>query len=90
MFNEVLAIFIGGGLGAVLRYLVTRFSHHICGLPHLGTFIANIAGCFLMATCLESQWIKSACQMKPNSLLLWVSWAGLRHSALLITKLFVC
>ena len=48
MFNEVLAIFIGGGLGAVLRYLVTRFSHHICGLPHLGTFIANIAGCFLI------------------------------------------
>ena len=48
MLNEILAIFIGGGLGAVLRYLVTRFSHRICGVPHVGTFVANILGCFLI------------------------------------------
>ena len=48
MLNEILAIFIGGGLGAVLRYLVTRFSHRICGVPHVGTFVANLLGCFLI------------------------------------------
>lgn len=48
MLNEILAIFIGGGLGAVLRYIVTRFSHRICGIPHVGTFVANLLGCFLI------------------------------------------
>lgn len=48
MLNEIFAIFIGGGLGAVLRYLVTRFSHHVCGIPHIGTFLANILGCLLI------------------------------------------
>ena len=48
MLSEVVVIFIGGGLGAVLRYLVTRVSHYLCGYAHLGTFVVNIVGCFLI------------------------------------------
>ena len=48
MFEEFIAIFIGGGLGAVLRYLLTKCSHKFCGLPHIGTFVANILGCLLI------------------------------------------
>ena len=48
-WSHVLAIAIGGSLGAIGRYGVTQFtskwwSH---GFP-MGTFLANMAGCFLM------------------------------------------
>ena len=48
MLEEIIAIFIGGGLGAVLRYLLTKCSHKFCGFPHVGTFVANTLGCLLI------------------------------------------
>lgn len=48
MLYEVLAIFTGGGLGAVLRYLVTHYSNKFFGIPHIGTFTVNIIGCLLI------------------------------------------
>ena len=45
---NILAVFLGGGLGAVCRYLLTTFSIRFSGVPHWGTFSANIAGCFLI------------------------------------------
>ncbi|HVW95209.1 MAG TPA: fluoride efflux transporter CrcB [Mucilaginibacter sp.] len=47
---RVLAIiFLGGGLGSVLRYLVNRWTTAVisAAFPY-GTFIVNIAGCFLI------------------------------------------
>lgn len=48
MFN-LLFIFIGAGLGGVLRYWITSASYAVLGreFPY-GTLIVNISGCFLM------------------------------------------
>lgn len=43
-----LAVFIGGGIGASLRYLITAISTKYLGFTHLGTLSANIAGCFII------------------------------------------
>jgi len=41
-------VFLGGGLGSVLRYLISKplnnFFHHF----YLGTFTVNVLGCFLI------------------------------------------
>lgn len=48
MFN-VLAVFLGGGLGAVVRYLTgVYFLRHLHANLPLATFTVNIAGCFLL------------------------------------------
>lgn len=43
-----LAIFIGGGLGSVLRFLISSFNKYNNGFP-IGTFMANIFASFLLA-----------------------------------------
>lgn len=40
-----LAVFIGGGLGSVLRYGLTLGATRILSLPLWGTFTANMLGC---------------------------------------------
>ncbi len=45
---NIFAVFIGGGLGAILRYLAgIFFVSNFKNLP-LSTFIVNIAGCFIL------------------------------------------
>ena len=48
MFLNVAAIFIGGGIGALLRYFISIGAKHLFALPMLGTFSANIIGCFII------------------------------------------
>jgi len=48
MFNNLIAIFIGGGIGAVLRYIATLLCQRFCGSALWGTFGVNILGCFLI------------------------------------------
>lgn len=48
--KAIFYIFIGGGLGSVLRFLASNFSQklwNIKGFP-IGTFTVNIIGCFLI------------------------------------------
>ncbi|MBW8359073.1 MAG: fluoride efflux transporter CrcB [Weeksellaceae bacterium] len=48
--KNLLLIFLGGGFGSVLRFLVSNYTQKILnfgGFP-LGTFLVNIAGCFLI------------------------------------------
>ncbi len=47
--NTILAIFLGGGLGAIARYGVGRLSLNLISssLP-VGTFIANILSCVVL------------------------------------------
>lgn len=47
--KTLLLVFIGGGLGSLLRYAVHRFilSMGVSSLPY-ATFIVNIMGCFLI------------------------------------------
>lgn len=49
MIKALLIVGAGGFAGACARFLVTRWcaAIHICNFP-LGTFLVNIAGCFLI------------------------------------------
>lgn len=57
MWKEILYVGLGGGIGSILRYLASkiaaRFAHEYFIL--LGTFTANIIGCFLIG--LFSGWM---------------------------------
>lgn len=39
---------LGGGLGAVLRYIMTNIMNKNLNLEHWATFWVNISGCFLI------------------------------------------
>ena len=46
---NLLMVFLGGGLGAVSRYLLSRliYSHYSGGFP-LGTLVINLTGCLVI------------------------------------------
>ncbi|MDO5615464.1 MAG: fluoride efflux transporter CrcB [Cruoricaptor ignavus] len=48
--KHLIYIFIGGGLGSVLRFLLSSFTHKLWKINEfpLGTFLVNIIGCFLI------------------------------------------
>ena len=48
MMINILSIFIGSGIGAVLRYLITIVCRNMFSLPIIGTLSANLIGCFLI------------------------------------------
>lgn len=58
-----IAIFIGGGIGSILRYALTIFANKFFGYSYpYGTFIVNILGClfigFVLAlTINKSSWL---------------------------------
>src|SRR5690606_8218641 len=43
--KQFLLVFLGGGIGSALRYLIGKYLNH--NLPY-GTFIVNILGCLLI------------------------------------------
>ena len=45
---NILAVFLGGGIGASCRYAITKISEKLFGIAHFGTFSANIIGCFII------------------------------------------
>ena len=46
---SLLYIALGGGLGAVLRFLITEYvNNNISNLIPLGTLSVNVLGCFIM------------------------------------------
>ena len=47
-YLNIFSIFIGGGIGAILRYFVTLMCHNLFSLSILGTFSVNLIGCFLI------------------------------------------
>jgi len=49
MKDQLLYILIGGGLGSVCRYLISEYAPHFyTGEFPIGTFLANIIGCFVI------------------------------------------
>lgn len=47
---KLILIFIGGGAGSVMRYLLSQYSNGmgaLGGFP-VGTFLCNVLGCFLI------------------------------------------
>ena len=48
MLKEIIGVFIGGGIGSSLRYLINKFSFTTIASFHYSTFITNIIGCFIL------------------------------------------
>ena len=48
MLSKLISVFVGGGIGAILRYGLTLLSSKTLETPVIGTFCANIIGCFLI------------------------------------------
>lgn len=48
--KTLLYIFLGGGFGSILRFLVSDYTQKLWNVKHfpLGTFTVNILGCFLV------------------------------------------
>ena len=48
--KNLIYIFLGGGVGSVMRYLISGYTQKIwnMGTFPLGTFLVNITGCFLI------------------------------------------
>ena len=50
MGTNLIAIFLGGGIGAILRFCATILSSKFFATPIYGTFAVNIVGCFLIGS----------------------------------------
>ncbi|OWF81873.1 fluoride ion transporter CrcB [Yersinia frederiksenii] len=48
MFNTLLAVFIGGGVGSVARWLVSMKLNSLSSNIPVGTLIVNLAGAFII------------------------------------------
>ncbi len=51
---KIFLVFVGGGLGATSRYLLTTFLAGRLGNFPLGTLVINVIGCFLMGVMVET------------------------------------
>ena len=49
-FRAIIYVFLGGGLGSVLRFLTSNFTQKLFNYKEFpfGTFTVNIIGCFLI------------------------------------------
>ena len=52
MFNTLLAVFIGGGVGSVTRWLVSMKLNSLSSNIPVGTLIVNLAGAFIIGLAL--------------------------------------
>ncbi|MGC4128546.1 MAG: fluoride efflux transporter CrcB [Bergeyella sp.] len=48
--REIIYVFLGGGAGSVLRFLVSNYTQKLWNINAfpMGTFVVNITGCFLI------------------------------------------
>lgn len=46
--KQVVLVFLGGGVGSVLRYLVSRAFNNAIPNFYLGTFMVNLIGCLII------------------------------------------
>ena len=74
MFQKLLFVFLGGGLGSVLRFLISKHFNTVFENFYLGTFLVNIFGCLLIGIFvgMELKYLLS----KPNLLLLVTGFCG--------------
>ena len=73
--KQVLLVFLGGGVGSALRYVVTRFFNNpTTGVPY-GTFLVNIIGSFLIGIILGLA-LKNEALDQNHTLLLATGFCG--------------
>ena len=73
--KQVLLIFLGGGMGSVLRYLISIHLNSSENQLYLGTFLVNILGCLLLGVIaglsLRNSWLSG-----ETALMLGVGFCG--------------
>jgi len=74
MLQNILFVFVGGGLGSVLRYLLSRQLNPLFENFYLGTFTVNILGSLLIGLFIGME-LKSLLS-KPSLLLLVAGFCG--------------
>ena len=52
MFREIVAVFVGGGIGSIIRYLITKINFFSFNSFPYSTFISNIIGCLILGLAL--------------------------------------
>ncbi|MCM4168710.1 Putative fluoride ion transporter CrcB [Arenibacter antarcticus] len=46
--KQLILVFLGGGTGSILRYLISKTFNSSIHNFYLGTFLVNVIGCFLI------------------------------------------
>ena len=68
MRNQILAVALGGSLGAVARFLISGWFTHRTGRAILGgaggTLVVNVAGCLLIGAL--AAWVEGRADLHPN------------------------
>ena len=73
--KQVLLIFLGGGMGSVLRYLISTQLNSSENQLYLGTFLVNRLGCLLLGI-LVGLSLRSTWMTNETTLLLGVGFCG--------------
>ncbi len=75
MFREMVAIFVGGGIGSIIRYLITKINFFSFNSFPYSTFISNIIGCFILGLAL-TYFMKNDSQNSTIFLFIAVGFCG--------------
>jgi CrcB protein len=73
--KQVLLIFLGGGMGSVLRYLISSYFNSSENQLYFGTFLVNILGCLLLGLVLGIS-MKNSWMSSETTMLLGVGFCG--------------
>ncbi len=73
--KQVLLVFLGGGIGSCLRYVISKSLNETFANFFLGTFLVNITGCLLIGLILGYS-IKSSWMTENHTLLLATGFCG--------------
>jgi fluoride exporter len=74
MLQNYILVFVGGGLGSICRFAVGRWLNYNSTFP-LGTFVANVFGCFLIG-CIIAYLQKNSHNSTEWTLLLATGFCG--------------
>lgn len=74
IFKNILLIFLGGGLGSVIRFLLSKWLNPLFTNVFLGTFAVNILGSLLIGFLLALEMEENI--KKPTVLLLITGFCG--------------
>ena len=73
--KHILLVFLGGGIGSVLRYIISKSINPIFSNFFLGTFLVNILGCLFIGVILGIS-LKDTFLTQNQTLLLATGFCG--------------
>ena len=73
--KQILLVFLGGGIGSCLRFLISKFSNQYFHSIVLGTFLVNMIGCLIIGIVLGFS-IKNTYLSQNQALILTTGFCG--------------